>query len=258
LKTILARYALVGGIALGASLLATPGAAQASLQLRMVISEVGTSNSATFNWDGKTTDDNDNPAIIVSQTIGDMRVFLTVASTNSPGDGTHAFLSIGSSTITNQDKNNGHTLSIAVSATDYSAPGTDGNPYLPYLTLESNSSGTLRSKASTTSASGSFTSYASATNHLFATDFAAPTINFALGGSTTAYSGQTERKPFVESRYSLTSIGLYTLSGGAVLSNEGGNTFMHAPEPSSLALAALGLVTVTVGRVLRRRRNGAV
>lgn len=260
LTRTLVRFATWGLLALAVSLTLTPREARAAMQFQLVITEDGTSyTSGVVNWAGMKNPITKEAEInLPTIQVGDFDIYMTVSATNSPGNGQYAHLGIGSTYIVNNNYSSAgtHTLTIAVTATGFSSPGTDGNASLPYLTLDSNASGNLFSDGRSTSASGTFTAYASASNNPFATgDFSAPPVAFSLGDSTTSYSGQSSQKPFVGSLYSMTLVGQYTLSEGAILSNGSGNAFMHAPEPSTLALGAFGVPALALGRWVRRRRS---
>jgi hypothetical protein len=263
MRAILVR----SGIAIALfALAATGGTARAGMQFQLVISEDGTNfTSGIIDWDSNpfvspVTDEAELRLPPIK--VGDFYIDMTVSASNSPGNGTYAHLGIGSVYIMNKNYVSAgtHALTIAVTATGYSAPFTsEGNEFLPYLTLESNASGNLWSNAGTTSARGSFTSYAGASDTPFDQSFAAPSITFALGQGATSYSGQTQQKPFYGNpdlnSYSLTTVGRYELSAGAILSNGSGNAFMHAPEPSSLVLAAAGFPAAFLALHRARRRR---
>jgi hypothetical protein len=225
---------------------------QAGMQLR--ITEVGTGNSVTIDWDGSSTDPDGNAEIFErSLNVGDFNVYMTVVTSNAPGTD-QAWLGVGSTSITNLSGTE-HTLTIEASATGYTNPGPSGSASLPYLTLMNSASGSLSSNSATTSASGSFTSYASASDTLFAKDYGSPSVDFAIGRGTSAasYSGTTAVGGVVGSSFSLTSVGSYTLSGGAKLHIAGGDTFLHAPEPATLLPAVGGMVLLGIGRWYRGR-----
>jgi hypothetical protein len=188
--------------------------------------------------------------IAFTGTVGHFSLFLSVGTSNSSDVPNPqrvpppAVLEIGTSLITNNDSAP-HTLTIEMSSQDFNNPHSP-----PPLVITNTASGSVTSGTLT----GSFNSFADASNTLFGTSFTTGPVNFS-GSTGTSYSGNTSASGFNSGQlYSLTNIGTYTLSGGGRLTLTGGNTQANAvPEidPSSMA----GALTLLIGGTLALRNR---
>jgi hypothetical protein len=205
--------------------------------------------------DNNTASGDTNPTtgvIAFSGTVGHFNLFLTLGTensshvTNPQNVPPPAVLEIGTSLITNTDTVS-HRLTIEMSAQDFNNPHSP-----PSLTVTNTASGSV----TTGSLTGSFNSFADASNTLFGTSsFTTGPFNFT-GSTGTSYSGSTSAGGFDSGLlYSLTNIGDYTLSGGGRLTLTGGNTQTNVPEidPSSMASALTLLVGGTLALMYRAR-----
>lgn len=254
------RFAQAAAAALlGVGLLGYAQTARASMQFQLVVEELDANNNVIAtsnpqNWDGVTFNAQGQAKLTFTGTVGDFGVDTTVAASNSPGSWQKgALLKIGTTDITNLNNLSGgsHTIRVSVSATDYSAPSSPAD-----IAMSSNFHANI--DVPNTSASGSYTSYLGSGNLLYQQSYAAPTISFALSGANTSFD-QTTYNPHVSgTTYSLSSVGVFTLSEGANLHQESGTTQVTAPEPATVSMAVAGLVVFAGARWGRRRRQDAV
>jgi len=172
-------------------------------------------------------------------------VAITIAESNSPGTASAGLLQISNLSIENQASGTG-SLTITVSDTNYTAPGSNGSP----MVLDSDIGGTF-SKGAAVGDSVTFRSFADPANGQPATTngTAALTFSKATTSTTEAFSGSNQ-SAFTRGAgaYSLANVATITLAAGGQVNLSGTTT--ATPEPASLSLLALGGLLAA-----RRRRN---
>jgi len=245
-------------LALAAGVVLMPIAAHAALDL--TLSEASFPTATPFTATNPTSS---NPVLDVNtspETYGDFTYSnVVVKSTEATG---YAQLTLHSATITNNDPNNAHTISLIISETDYSLPGGPGS------TLSLTGTYSLDPEIFT-SGNAMMTSYADAANDQFPSDpaNAATTTSISTAVQSYTYNPQTgggigdgtgptffQRSNISPGDYSLAgSITININAGGTVDLSDNTFTFANAgvPDPTSLAIfAASGLL------LMRRRRSG--
>jgi PEP-CTERM motif len=232
MTSVIAALAAVG-------LLAVASPARATFEL--VLSETG----------GPTVTIPGAGVITYTGPVGDFNVTISIATTNSPG-GVNAIITQGTNIFVNTDTVNAHTLTVSVSATDFSSPTAP-----PSLNLKSTTSGSVTSG----SLSGTFNSYAAQSNGLFDTSgIAAPTNNIptTTGGNSWAFTSNT-LVTSLSAPYSLTDVGVFNVSAGGNVTLAGGNTQLApvVPEPATLLLVLSGCAIGIPAAAWRRRRQPA-
>lgn len=185
--------------------------------------------------------------------VGDFTIFLTTSITNANDlpVGPLAHLEIGHTTITNSNtlSAGAHTLSVFVTSTDYTQPGS-----IAPMNVTFTASGSVN--ANTVSA-GHYIGYLDAANTAFGTSTAAPTIPFVLGpgnqsGSATTSTTFTDTLPL---GYSMSILGVFTINAQGSYSGNTGNLDATAvPAPGALALALAGLPCLGLGWLRRRMK----
>jgi hypothetical protein len=167
---------IAAAVALGAGVLGAASDAQAAFMLRLSSSAGGLPVVITDN-DFLAGDLDPNPdSIITNKTVLGYSVSITAGIENVPGSPTGATLQITNIAKRANDALGAPTLTIQISATNYSDPSGGG------LTLESSGAGTF-----TNSTSGlntlTFNSYADASNAIWGMGTPAPTQSYSIVGA---------------------------------------------------------------------------
>jgi hypothetical protein len=186
--------------------------------------------------------------------ISDFTIALTAIADNYPGGPKTAELTISSLEITNTDAN-AHTLSIEVSAQGFTSPTG------AQLALKDTASITSGQSSVLTGSLGSIQMYADAGNVQFGQGTSGPSASYVINPSDSNLYGATggPEKVFATSGTSPYSISF--LSSMDVVA--GGNFTMSgeadvlAPEPATMASAAVGLGMIGGLGWLRRRNRRA-
>lgn len=166
-----------------------------------------------------------------------------VGVSNSPGTAAQGVLQV--TTISIRNSGSADPLKITLSATDYTAPGTIGDP----LTLLSSVGGTISGNG--IGLPVTFQSFADPDNGQPATAVSTPLQTFMSTGALLESFNTDVTTTFnrsLNSNYSLANVLNLTLAPGAQ-ANISGTTITFIPEP-----AALGLLAGALPLVTRRRR----
>ena len=249
-KSLLLAMILAGAIVLGG-----PAGARADFTLQVfqdgvqLLDQSFSTNQVQFN-----------------QTVGAYYVTGDILYTNNPGDINNGNIQISGMTIEDNDGKQ-HTLSLVLSANNFTSPGQAGSQMLLSSTASITGTGLLGPSDSFT-----YQGYADANNNLFGTTSPPPVGGVASGGAVTTglssftmadgtlTQGKTDTKTatFVRTQdlYSLTSVSTFTMTGGGSI-GFATSTAAALPAPAGIVLALSGVPLLGLGHWLRRRRQPA-
>jgi hypothetical protein len=250
---------------LGALGLLLSGAGRSDAGFVVQFKDSATSQTQTLTWNGSSRDADGNKFIHFTGTF-DKNFTITglTVSSNGPGDAGSGLLKVAAQTVKYNGKGTA-TLTISVTDTGFTLPGTVGSPFDLTSSIEGKVYKSLTKAADLSGNSLTFQSYADDGNHPFGEtgkSVATPGAQkFAASGTLKEYPfSDLEDKSYPRkgAKYSLTDVTTITLKSGYSADFNGDTVAVDpAPAPASLVLLLTSAPGLGLGAWLRRRWRSA-
>jgi len=187
---------------------------------------------------------------LVSYTFGDFTIDFSTGRSNTPGTAVSAFVSQGQTQIHNTSSSS-KTLTITVTSGGGAFEEGFTTPTSPPPTrLLTTASGTVQTGTTVT---GTFKSWADATDAEFGHATPTPVININTTGVSYSQTDSTTSFSPAGKTYSLTDEAIYTLTGLGSTDAAGQTDVLPTPAPTGFVLSLSALPLFGLGVWLRRR-----